>query len=41
MEERGEINLPLVGQIQHGEQQIINNKTRVVELRSFYCENQK
>ena len=29
------INLPIVGKIQHGEQQKVNNRTKVVELKHF------
>lgn len=35
MEQLRNINLPIAGRIQHGEQQILNNKQRVVELGYF------
>lgn len=41
MNQVNNMNLPLVGRIQHGEQQLINNKKRVVELRLLYSQNQK
>lgn len=37
MEQKCKINLPIIGRIQHGEQQIQNQKKKVVELRLFYC----
>ncbi len=41
MEKVRNINLPIIGRIQHGEQQVTNNKRKVVELRIFYCKNKK
>jgi len=35
MEQIKNVNLPICGRIQHGEQQILNGKTRVVELGYF------
>ena len=32
-------NLPIVGRIQHGEKQISNGKTKVVDLRIFYSKS--
>lgn len=41
MEQVRSINLPIAGRIQHGEQQNTNQRKKVVELRIFYCKNQK
>lgn len=35
MEQVRKMNLPIVGRVQHGEQQILNQKRRVVELGYF------
>ena len=35
MEEIKNINLPIVGRIQHGEKQVLNQKSKVVELGYF------
>lgn len=39
MEQVRKMNLPIVGRVQHGEQQISNQKRKVVELRIFHCKN--
>ena len=39
MEQVRNMNLPIVGRIQHGEQQFLNQRKKVVELRIFYCKN--
>lgn len=36
MEQVTNRNLPIIGRIQHGEQQITNGKRKVVDLRIFY-----
>lgn len=39
MEQVTKTNLPIVGRIQHGMQQIVNQKKKSNRIRIFYCNN--
>lgn len=41
MENNKNVLLPIVGRIQHGEQQSSGNNIRIVDLRLFYCKSQR
>ena len=41
MEQVTRTNLPIVGRIQHGEQQVVNQRKRVTELGYFIAKTKK